>query len=104
MSQLKWKWWVDLTQSKDDFNDAEIADQQVALRQAIADGYEWTREEEKVGRWLGLFIAVVFWAIIILAFFASHPLYPNGTVVMPDGQVILPLDDASRNHENSRIR
>ncbi|MFA5766340.1 MAG: hypothetical protein WC919_00265 [Candidatus Paceibacterota bacterium] len=104
MSQLKWKWWVDLTQPNDNFDDAEIADQQAGLQQAIADGYGWTREEERVGRWLGLFIAVVFWAIMILAFFASHPFHPNGTVIMPDGRVILPLDDASRNHENSRTR
>jgi hypothetical protein len=97
MSQLKWKWWVDLTQPKDNFDDTEVEAEQIKLRQAIADGYEWTREEERIGRWLGLLIAVVFWGTLILCFFASHPFHPNGTVVMPDGQVILPLDDTSRN-------
>lgn len=73
MSQLKWKWWVDLTEPKDNFDDAEVAEERVKLRQAIANGYEWTREEERVGRWLGLLIAIVVWAIIISAFIASRP-------------------------------
>ena len=101
---LKWKWWVDLTQPEDNFDGTEVEAEQIKLRQAIAAGYEWTREEERIGRRLGLLMAIVFWAIMILVFFASHPFRPNGTVIMPDGRVILPLDDASRNHENSRTR
>jgi len=100
MSQLKWKWWVDMT-PEDNFDDAEVAKKQLGLRHAIAAGYEWTREEERAGRWLGLLLAVVVFGVAIASFCASHPLYPSGTVIMPDGKVILPLDI---DHENSGTR
>lgn len=100
---MKWKWWVDMTQPEDNFDDVEVAEKQLGLRRAIAAGYEWTREEERVGRWLGLLLAVVIWGMAIVCFCESRPLYPSGTIIMPDGKVILPPDDISRN-ENNRSR
>lgn len=75
---LKWQWWVDMTKHEDNFDDAEVTEAHRGLNRAIANGYEWTREEERVGRWLGLFIAVAFWAIIIVAFAVTRPSHPGG--------------------------
>ena len=78
MSTLKWQWWQDLTKPEDNFDDAEVLEQHGDLHRAIANGYEWMREEERVGRWLGLFIAIAFWAITIIVFAASRPSCPGG--------------------------
>jgi hypothetical protein len=71
----KWQWKTDLTHP-DEFDDAEKAEelsQKVAVVYShIGNGGDWLREEERVGRWLGLALAIIVWGIVIVAFAVCH--------------------------------
>ena len=78
----KWQWWHDMTSSiskvetEDEFDDVahseEEAKKQGQLLHQIANGFEWMREEERIGRWLGFAIAIFFWLIVVVSYIRTH--------------------------------
>jgi hypothetical protein len=87
---MKWQWLVDLTQPKhkETLEELEEADQCMAnFKVAIANGYQWTRYEERIGKWLGLALALIFCLSVSLVFIATRHKCPDGYVEvrMPDG-------------------
>lgn len=73
----KWQWLNDLTNQPADTSfdtEATAEENQDALRQDIAEGFQWKCEEERIGKWLGLVIAVIVWGIVIICYITSHPL------------------------------
>lgn len=88
-SYEKWQWIQDLTGGReeppknnsisclesDEFEDGELTEEQEAQRGLwgqIANGFEWMREEERVGRWLGLILAILIWGGSFTIFYATH--------------------------------
>ncbi len=59
------------TSSEDNFDDAEELTKQGELLNRIAAGFEWLREEERVGKWVGLIAAILFWGTFATAYVAA---------------------------------
>ena len=88
----KWRWDHDMTggissEETDEFNDIEENNKQGHFLNQIANGFDWMREEERVGRWLGLLIAVLIWGTALITFWCATVL-PNNAMRMDDGTVI----------------
>jgi hypothetical protein len=82
MIDEKWPWWTDLTSKKtvmDDFDDADKAlvsveeqEHQLGMYHDIANGFQWLREEERIGKWLGLAIATFLFGTLIISYIVTH--------------------------------
>jgi hypothetical protein len=70
----KWKWWnepAEVSTSEDNFDDEEKLAKQGELLNRIAAGFEWMREEERVGKWIGLITAILVWGTLAVLYVAS---------------------------------
>lgn len=67
----RWPWRVDYTTDvgEDEFDEAEIVEKQSEFLQQI--GFDWMRQEERIGRWIGFAVAVLFWGTLVIAWFSS---------------------------------
>ena len=89
----KWRWDHDMTggissvETDDEFDDAEESNKQGHFLHQIANGYDWMREEERIGRWIGLLLAVFVWGAALIVFYLATVL-PNNAIRMPDGTII----------------
>lgn len=103
----KWQWIQDLTQKEppisnlenDEFLDGEPTKEQEAqygLWGKIANGFEWMREEERVGRWLGLLLAIAFWGMCFIMYYQAHPIQSSHS---DDAEVM--QQDAHDTYENN---
>ena len=66
---MKWKWWVDLTKGQRESDDERLPE----FISSLAPKYNWMREEERVGRILGLILAFIVWGWLLLVFIHYHP-------------------------------
>ena len=88
-SSETWQWLQDLTGGReeppkndsisclesDEFDDGKPTEEQKnqqGLWGQITNGFEWMREEERVGRWLGLILAILIWGMSFTIFYATH--------------------------------
>jgi len=63
MTTERWPWRVDYTKDiGDEFDEAEVDEKQIEFLQQT--GFDWMRQEERIGRWLGFVIAILFWGIL----------------------------------------
>ena len=60
-----------MTSSEDNFDDAEELAKQGELLNQIAAGFEWMREEERVGKWVGLVAAILVWGTFAAFYVAA---------------------------------
>jgi hypothetical protein len=95
----------------DEFRDAEERAAQAEFCQSIANGFRWTRAEERVGKWLGLLAAIVVWGIAFVIFCQSHPMVPDGCFRGKDGPVpscndvsCIPHEPLKASHDNDNTR
>jgi hypothetical protein len=84
-TEEKWQWINDLAKRRTpstEFDDDN--DRQNQVRGAIANGWQWMRAEERIGRWLGLALAILVWGTFAVCYFQAHPI--DNTTSIPAGE------------------